>query len=240
MAAIGVAVLLLLLLLFPACDGEDTPIPSLDGSSRSVSFLTSDGVELQGRLFGEGEIGVVLAHMYPADQTSWWYLAQHLGDNGYAALTFNFRGYGEGADRSGGSKEFEVIDRDVEAALEFLLDQGVSASFLLGASMGGTASLKVAAQRDVAGVVSLSAPVEFRGISVEGEQAKGPVLLMSSRGDSSARNNLETMMASGTAGQNPENVVFEEGNDHGTNIFNGVNKEAAKQRIMEFLKAHRP
>ena len=140
------------------CGGATTPLatPPPDRAGE-VTFTTDDGVELKGRLFGQGSRGVVLAHMYPADQSSWWGFAQTLADEGYVALSFDFRGYGN----SGGDKEIKLIDRDVRAALDFLEKQGATTVFLAGASMGGTASLKVAAKEGekLAGVVSLSAPL---------------------------------------------------------------------------------
>ncbi|MGC2444752.1 MAG: hypothetical protein WA409_15285, partial [Candidatus Binatus sp.] len=60
-----------------------------------VSFTTSDGVLLRGHLYGSGSTGVILAHMYPADQSDWTDFAQVLAAHGYQALTFDFRGFTE-------------------------------------------------------------------------------------------------------------------------------------------------
>ena len=223
------------------CGAASTPVPTpSQEAARAISFMTADGVEIKGRLFGQGPTGVVLAHMYPADQTSWWGFAQSLSQEGYMALTFDFRGYGD----SGGDKEIKLIDRDVEAALEFLGGQGGSTIFLVGASMGGTASLKVAARQGlrVAGMVSLSAPVEFKGISIKGEhvQVQVPVLLMATSGNVNAQKSLNSMIEEGIVGEKAESVVYEEGNDHGTDILKGKNGDAARQRILDFLKAHSP
>ena len=64
---------------------------------------------------------------------------------GYAAFSFNFRGFKP----SKGDKEIPLIDRDLEGALEYLESQGVKFVFIVGASMGGTAAIKVAAHRDI-------------------------------------------------------------------------------------------
>ena len=195
-------------------------------------------MEIKGRLFGESQQGVVLAHMYPADQTSWWAFAQVLAEEGYMALAFDFRGYRE----SGGDKKVKLMDRDVKAALEFLRAQGASAVFLIGASMGGTASLKVASREDVAGVVSLSAPVEFRGISLKGEQVRVPTLLMATVGDQSASKSLDKMTEQGIVGgpELTERVLFVNGNDHGTDILKGENGAGATHSILGFLEARKP
>ncbi len=68
--------------------------------STAVTCTSADGVRLSGRVFGSDDAtaGVVLAHMQPADQTSWYAFAERLGDAGYRALTFDFRGYCPGGD----------------------------------------------------------------------------------------------------------------------------------------------
>ncbi len=229
--AIGCCVLIM------ACGADETPVPTpSQETARHVSFTTEDGLVIRGRLFGQSDVGVALAHMYPADQTSWWQFAELLAKEGYMALAFDFRGYRE----SGGDRNIDLIDRDVEAALEFLMDQGASTVFLMGASMGGTAALQVAANRAdaVAGVVSLSAPAEFRGISVKSSRIQVPALLMATDGDGSAKKNLERMIEDNIVGESPltETVVYEEGNDHGTDILSGDNAAAATARILGFLK----
>ena len=219
------------------CGGAPTQIPIPHETSKPVSFITQDSLEIRGHLFGEGEAGVVLAHMFPADQTSWWEFAQTLADEGYMAMAFDFRGYRD----SGSDKEIELIDQDVVAALEFLTAQGASAVFLAGVSMGGTASLKVAAQRgnDVAGVVALSAPIEFEGISVKGQRVQVPVLLMAAEGDRSAARNVNKMFDDVIVTDLAERVVFEGVHDHGTDLLKGNSGTAAKSRIIRFLVTHR-
>jgi alpha-beta hydrolase superfamily lysophospholipase len=226
-------------LLAVGCGKQTTPLPTPPShTAKGVSFTTQDGVELKGRVFGGGKTGVVLAHMFPADQSSWWAFAEVLSDKGYMALTFNFRGFGEGTEKSGGSKEIERIDQDLEAALEFLTGQDVTRVYLVGASMGATVSLMVAADRDVAGVVSLSAPEEFKGLSVKGERIEVPVLLMATNGDRGAKNSVESMIEDGTVGEQAEHVIYLEGGDHGTDILQGENGDAARERILRFLEAH--
>ncbi len=219
------------------CGGTSTPVPIPRETSRPVSFMTQDGYEIQGRLFGEGETGVVLTHMFPADQTSWWEFAQALAEEGYLALAFDFRGYRD----SGGDKEIELIDQDVVGALAFLRAQGALEVFLVGASMGGTASLKVAAQRgnEVAGVVTLSAPIEFEGINVTGQRVEVPVLLLAAKGDRSAARNVNLMFDDGIVTDLAERVVYEGVNDHGTDLLKGSSGTAAKSRILSFLETHR-
>ena len=76
-----VAPLAALLLLTVACHTNDVTATAV-GASRGVSFPSSDGVQLSGRLFGpdSATTGVVLAHMLPADQSSWYEFAIEIFD----------------------------------------------------------------------------------------------------------------------------------------------------------------
>ena len=230
--------------MMTGCGGvKDTPVPTPDeGIAGVVSFTTEDDITLRGRLFGQSEIGIVLAHMFPADQSSWWGFAQVLEQEGYMALSFNFRGYGQGESKSEGGKEIGIIDRDVQAAMRFLGEQGASTIFLAGASMGGTAALKVAADAPVAGVIGLSPPVEFRGLTLEDVRIETPVLLMAAAGDGSAVNSINKMIDEGIVGGPglTKRVIYETGQDHGTNILEGEHGENAREQALRFLEAHSP
>ena len=229
-------------ILVAACGSvKGTPIPSPSADvARRVSFITTDGVELKGRIFGRGETGVVLAHMYPSDQSAWWPFARMLKEHGYMALTFNFRGYGEGDGLSGGDKEeIESMPIDVDAAVDFLQGQGVSTVFLVGASMGGAASLKAVPGNDVTGVVALSAPVDFRGLSLRGDRSPVPVLLLATNGDRGAKNSAEVMIDQGIVGPDTEFVLYDGGADHGTDILYGRHGDDARARMLNFLNEKR-
>jgi pimeloyl-ACP methyl ester carboxylesterase len=197
----------------------------------AISFSSADGVPLKGHLFGSGKTGVILAHMYPTDQRSWFALAQKLATEGCTAMTFDFRGYGE----SGGNKEISQIDRDLEAAYLFLKPK-VERIFLIGASMGGTASVRVASRQPVDGVVCISGPVSFSGLDAEGAigKVKAPCLFIAAEKDpgqaaSSARH-LHSQA------QCKKDLLILSGSEHGTFLLQGPHKEQVEKRILEFLR----
>jgi dienelactone hydrolase len=204
-------------------------------TSESVSFSTDDGVLLNGHLFGSGQAGVILAHMYPADQTSWIPTAQRLAAEGYLVLTFDFRGYGE----SGGSKEFERIDRDVTAAVNEMRKRGAASLVLVGASMGGTACLIAGDQAQalssvrLAGIAALSAPVEFRGLSATEAVPRiiVPLLFIASENDDGAdgARKLETL----SSGKGVLQIL--PGEDHGTELLTGAQADTTYQLLLDFL-----
>ena len=232
------------LLLLAACGGEKEAPAAPEASptaeatpqlgvviSRPVDFTTDDGVTIGGKLFGDGNAAVILSHMFPNDQTAWFPLANELAQDDFTALTFDFRGYGE----SGGDKEIGEITRDLEAALDFMRGQGFSEIYLVGASMGGTASLIVAAQDEVAGVVAVSAPQSFQGLEAL-EIVAGisePKLFIASEDDASAASSLELFFEEA---REPKEQRLFTGSDHGTQLLDGDHSREFQDLILQFLE----
>lgn len=210
---------------------DDVTPPS---ETANVYVVVSEDVILNGRLFGgDNEVLVILSHMRPNDQTAWFDFARELADEGYAALTFNFRGYGE----SGGDQDFDQLDEDLAAVIGYMRDRGVQQIFLVGASMGATTSLVVAAQEPVEGVVALSPPAQFE--SQDALAAVGsvgaPKLFIASEGDAPALRFDELLAA---AAQPKEDELYP-GSAHGTDLLLPAKNEqagAVRERILQFLQ----
>jgi len=226
----------LALLLLVACGGEEEAGPTVDTTTGApVSFTTYDNVIIDGRLFGDGDVAVILCHMFPNDQTAWFPFAPELAQKGFAALTFDFRGYGE----SGGDQEISEIPRDLEAAVDFMRGQGFSEIYLVGASMGGTASLIVAAQDEVAGVVAISAPQSFQGLEALDVVADvtEPKLFIASEGDLSAVSSLELFFEKAP---DPKEERLFTGSAHGTELLEGEHSREFRDLIIGFISSGEP
>ncbi|MDD5623020.1 MAG: alpha/beta hydrolase [Actinomycetota bacterium] len=197
-----------------------------------VTFMTEDNIELNGNIFGSGNKWVILSHMFPTDQTSWFEFAEILKENGYIVLTYDFRGYG----KSGGSQDVSRLDIDLTAALTYIRQYNPELTYLMGASMGGTASLVVASKERIDGVISFSSPVEFEGISainVIGDIVAAK-LFMASRGDENAARSAAEMYEKS---MEPKFLEILEGDSHGTFIFEEEpeNAEKVKDLVLNFL-----
>ncbi|MBN2114670.1 MAG: alpha/beta hydrolase [Acidimicrobiia bacterium] len=180
---------------------------------QDVSFATPDGLNLEGRLFPAGPTWVLLAHMRPADMASWFEFAAVLQQAGYSALAYNNRGYGN-------SDEGDPLDlgADAQGALAFARASGAQAVFFIGASMNGAAALFLAAEEDLAGIVTLSGVPEWDntpGLSRAGEITE-PALFVAARDDGQAAAIADAMGAS-VAG-NAQVIVYPTGG-HGTAMF---------------------
>ncbi|MBN1628973.1 MAG: alpha/beta fold hydrolase [Thermoleophilia bacterium] len=238
---VGVMLVLALVCLLSAaaCDGgRETAAASAD--STSVSFNTADGVTLRGHLFGSGSSGVILCHMYPADQASWFAAAARLAGEGYRVLTFDFRGYGE----SDGEKDIQHLDKDVSAAIGAFSLAGVGHMVLVGASMGGTASLisaeswQTISRLQMAGVIALSAPVEFRGLDAAEVVPRLviPMLFIAAEDDSGADGARRLRQLSGDTGD----LYILPGDDHGTDLLDGPVAEEVWSLLLTFLRETLP
>jgi len=197
-----------------------------------ITFITEDNIELNGNIFDSGNKWIILSHMSPTDQTSWFGFAEILKEDGYSILTYDFRGYG----KSKGPKDVSKLDIDLTAALAYVKQFDPELIYLMGASMGGTASLFVAANERIDGVISLSSPVEWEGISaisVIGDIV-APKLFMASQGDGDAASSATEMYEKS---MEPKQLEILDGDSHGTFIFEEEpeNAEKLKEIVLFFL-----
>lgn len=203
-----------------------------------VSFTTDDGLTLSGTVFGTGTTAVILAHMRPVDQTDWHPFAQIIADDGFTALTFDFRGYGTS---EGNRNDVGHLHLDVEAALAFLRDAGFDAILCVGASMGGTACAKAAHEPGVAGLIVISSPAamvpplelaaaDFQGLNY-------PKLFIAAESDQPYRDAVQFMY---DASSDPREIHIYSGNAHGTFLFGTEHEEEFRELLRGFLVEHAP
>jgi esterase/lipase len=211
--------------------GEPTPSGAV--SDETIRFETADGVTVVGHLYSSGgpkRKVVVLAHEFPKDQKAWTPFARELATKGVDALTFDFRGYGE----TGGAKDVTKIDRDLESAVRFIRSRDYAQVYVIGASMGGTAALKVAARLDLAGVATLSAPDAFMGLDARTDvksvaEAK---LFLAARSDDGAPASADFFSQNSTGAKA---VQLFDGSAHGTELLSGSIASTVKQALFGFL-----
>ena len=233
-------ILIIMLAMLASCQtvgptpaSQPTTLPSL--SEGEVTFTTEDGVQLSGTVFGQGTTAVVLAHMLPTDQTSWQPFAQVLAERGFTALTFDFRGYGQ----SGGSKDYDSLDKDARAAVAFLRDHGFQRIVCIGASMGGLACGKVSHEPGLVGLVIISAPRDMRSVGASLKVTRSdladlayPKLFIASREDRPISGDVRGMY--GWASDPKELEVFD-GFAHGTDLFDTEHAEEFRELLLNFL-----
>src|SRR6202046_906565 len=232
-----VSSMLALAALLVLAAGCFTPTPTRkpqDLGGQHVSFTTSDGVLLRGHLYGTGSTGVILAHMYPADQSDWTDFAQVLAAHGYQALTFDFRGFTESEGRSG----TEFAGTDLLAAYQFMSPR-VSRIYIAGASLGAEAAILIAAREDVAGIILISVPTSFGGITVTESirHVRAPILFVTSTGDPLVGGQPEILYREAQA---PKSMTVYSGSAHGTAILFGPHGPELQALMLRFLASNQP
>jgi pimeloyl-ACP methyl ester carboxylesterase len=234
----------------PTVGGEATPQPTaaedkptqeaapVGVTDEPVRFETSDGIAIAGHLYSSGgpkRKVVVLAHEFPKDQTAWTPSANKLAAAGIDALTFDFRSYGE----TGGPGDISKIDLDVEAAARFIASRDYAQVYLVGASMGGTASIKAAARLDVAGLVTISSPHMIMGLDATQDIAAvtEPKLFIAGSFDANGAYVaiIDSFMA--TAPDPKTRIIYEE-SAHGTELFGTPSGPDLEEALFTFLESN--
>lgn len=127
------------------------------GPASSTYFLkTTDGVRIYAAATGSGSTAVVLVHESGgAGLCGWLPTMRWLSANGIRAVAINLRGYPPSGTPS--LAAYHHYAQDIQSAVEAAHTLGAKKVFVLGASLGGAATVAEAPKlRNVAGVISLS------------------------------------------------------------------------------------
>jgi len=220
---------------FPVLDESE-----LLSMSEPVTFEAADGVALEGRLFGSGDVGVVLSHMRPGDQGQWLAFAGLLADHGYRVLTFDRRGECPGGDLgcSDGDRGDAGTWKDLASAVAFLRDEGSDRVVVAGASLGAMESLYALAHGlDADGLIWLSGLDLYEGESITDQvrDVRVPKLFMTGAFDNDS---APLGHAIERAAPEPFEIVSLDTGEHGTDILRfgdpGV-ADQVRQTVLDFL-----
>lgn len=216
-------------------EGNSTTAPLDDIiATHAVTFETPDGATLIGELYGSDKTAVVFSVMGNC-KPGWRKFASLTAAQGLMALTYPWRGCRE----SGFTDEDELqkfVD-DARGAINFVREQGAEKIILVGASLGGLASAKLAIESGSSGIVVVAAPPSISEWGFEIQPADLdtdiPKLFITAENDStvpaSATRQLYDLAAE------PKEWQTYPGYEHGTDLFETENGEAMQQRILEFI-----
>ena len=200
-----------------------------------VSFTSQDDIALSGTWYGDGNHVVVMSHQYDHDQQSWKPLVAKLVAEGYAVLTYNFRGYPPSA----GAKDIGLIGRDLSAAVHFARDQGAGDVVLIGASMGGIATVPAAIIDHVTAYVTISAPLGFAGLLASDGALKGsavPKLFINSEAD----DYIADTRHMAEVAREPKTLAVYPTGAHGVDLLATESGPQILQQIVDFVEASSP
>jgi dienelactone hydrolase len=239
----------------PSHPASPTSVPSAASASPSgqgppgsvaVHFTANDGVRLAGRLFGHGNAGVVLAHQIDDDQSDWWDFADTLRTDGYLVLTLDFRGICPGGvdGCSKGVPDPSAAWRDIIGAARFVRSRGATTVELVGASMGGEASIIAASHlgSDLDALVCLSASEGVAGLldldvaHATVAAVSAPKLFIAGTFDTGFAAAARDYFAHARP---PKQVRVIDSGDHGIGLLRYSQAEVVSRLVLAFLGAHR-
>jgi pimeloyl-ACP methyl ester carboxylesterase len=200
----------------------------------TVSFETPDGATIGGELYGSGETAVLFSVMGNC-KPGWRELAQLTAAQGLMALTYPWRGC-----RDSGLAEQDELQKfvdDARGAINFLREQGAEKIILAGASLGGLASAKLAAESQASGIIIVASPpaIPEWGFEIEAADLNTdiPKLFITAENDptvpASATRQLHDLAAE------PKEWQTYPGDKHGTDLFETESGGEIQQRILEFI-----
>jgi len=245
---VGIALILVPALVGPmACGGDDSPDESSaestattpastttstasttttpDVTTEDVTFTTGDGLDLVGRVYGEGTTAIVCSHQRQSSKVDFAIAGPVLAAEGFMVLAYDNRGDGE-------SEQGVPVDRglDLLSAIELVRARGAEKVVLLGASRGGTLSLDAATQTDVDAIVTLSSPPPDDGPAAVAA-VTAPSLYVNSENDRFADSTQEMFEAA----NQPKEIEIYPGGNHGVALFDS--EPGLIDRIVAFISA---
>jgi hypothetical protein len=207
--------------------------------SEPVPFRAADGVPLEGRMFGSGEVGVVLAHMRPGDQSQWLPFAALLATEGYRVLTYNRRGECPGGELgcSGGTGTGDDW-KDLKPAVDLVRRAGSRRVVVGGASLGAMESLFALSRGlEADGLIWVSG-YDFYGLVPVQRQVRDvlvPKLFVAGESDRDAAALLSVF---DRVAPSPKEIVLLPTGEHGTEILAYADPSVAdelRQTVLDFL-----
>jgi pimeloyl-ACP methyl ester carboxylesterase len=239
-------VVLPLLALLTACTGQapatgpipaQTPSPTAVNLGRTVDFPASDGVTLHGELFGHGPTTVVLSNMGDNDPAPWQQFAPLLAAQGVTVLTYSFR-YPAYTNSFTPTMAEQTVP-DLTGAIAYTRSQGAQKIVLIGASLGGITTGKVAATAHPASFVIMSAEQDLVGYGLAVTPAElatltQPKLFIASEDDTNTP--FTDTQSFYQHAPLPKQFHSFPGNTHGVHLFATEHGDELRQLLLDFVR----
>ena len=221
---------------------ELEPVDLVEVIPQPVTFGPEEGqATFSGTLYGSGPVGIVLSHMgVPGtDQTSWRSFAEVAAARGYMVLTYDLLGFGQSVGAAPTPSPRGNLTFGLETALEFIRSQGAERIIVIGASMGGSASIAVAADNTHDDIIGVGILAASRGqpMFIPGDELSAltmPSLWVSAEGDSVAADMEEMFEAAGSADK--ELCIYPSILNHATGIFATAYGPDLEHRLLAFIE----
>ncbi len=206
-----------------------------------LAYKTEDNVKIAGKLYGKGDIAVILAHQGTsgANQRDWNEFARLMAGRGFAVMTFDFRGRGAS---EAAAPVTNLLIWDMLATIGQLRERGYQRIACIGASMGGSACLRAAIETDLIGVGIVASTMSTgKPTSTSPEelaQLTIPKLFLCAENDR-YEGLTEGMREMYQIAPEPKRLQFFPGTAHGTEMFDQPFADEFTAEMVYFLESLR-
>lgn len=219
----------------PVSSSTPSPIsPTLAPAHLTITFITPDGAAIEGTLYGSGDTVVIFSAMGNCKR-GWEDMADLVANNGMMALTYQWRGC---KPNSVDEVQIQKFLDDTRGAIDFIKDQGAKKIILVGASLGGCASAKLAIESGANGFVVLASPptISQWGFEIEAADLKTgiPKLFITAEDDATVSVNASRALYD--LAIDPKEWQTYPGSAHGTDLFETGSKADLQDRILQFIR----
>lgn len=229
----AVATLFVLFLIAFTTVAQDLP------EKAPVEIEASDALVLKGDFYAQPEpsVGILLLHMNNSDRNGWSAFVPYLLEAGYSVLAVDMRGFGQ----TGGTRDFELAQTDVQTWLDWLKSQeNITGIAVVGASVGaGIGLIGCANDLDCLGVVALSPGEDFFGVmpadAVQNGLTDRPMLLVASHGDTDS---ADAVRAFAQVATGVFTLQMYDRSQHGTGYFIGLGSKDKMASLVAWLDAY--
>ncbi len=212
----------------PAAKAEDAKkAEGAKGEYQQIRMTTGDKQQITGRLYGKGDVGLVLCHGkgYKKGGESFHAECEYFAKRKVVCLAIDFRGY-----PSDSPPQLDGREKDIVAAFDHLAGLGLKKIYILGSSMGGFHAFDAARglnkRKELGGIIVLSA---FDMDGCKGIDARK--LFVVAKDDVGSYQAMQRMKKA--AAEPKKFVAFDKGG-HGQTMFNKVRDELLRE-ICEFI-----
>jgi predicted alpha/beta hydrolase len=205
-------------------------------AQRTITIPLPDGrASIQADLYGNGDLGIVLAHGGRFGKESWAPQAQLLAQKGFTVLAVQFRGDKKNPDGSTSAEgAYEDNAADVLAAVRYLHSNGMRRVSAIGASLGGDA---------VGDADAAAAPGEFDRVVFLGseggshpEKLTGRKLYLVARDDANADGpRLPGIKAHYAQAPQPKELIVVNGSAHAQFLFATGEGPRVMNEVLKFV-----
>ncbi len=237
-------VLLACIPLFAGCGAsaatQPTPAPTASPTAPprpgTFYFAASDGVTLNGEIYGKGKTALIFSNGMGVGMGLWESVAETMASRGYMSYLYDYRGIG-------GSQGWNMPgqrEHDLRAAIASVRAHGASKVVLIGSSFGALLSARLADEAHADAIVLVSPPLRSGGLSLSDTSLQtlaAPKLILVAEQDSYFPSDAQHIY---DLSPQPKEIVIYPGRQHGTALLMLEHGADSMRRLVAFLNKYAP